>query len=197
MSGIPSAEAFGNVTVRLRNYFAPLHLWNARRNARLSQEAEDAGVHVFELRSQVLTTIFFAAAYLEGSANAIIMDTSDPAHATPSGIPTSAVPAIKKLSDSRTPLMVKFQGALSAVGQPQYAENRDPFKSARELVRMRNHFVHYKPEWSEGTHEYEQVLDAAQARWALDTAERFATSWWRRMRLSGLPDDQLAVMPPP
>jgi hypothetical protein len=186
----------GTPTVMLRNHFAPLHLWTARRNARLCREHENVDADLFERRSLVLTAIFFATAYLEGLINEVIMDTTDPKQPTPSGIPTSAIPAFNKLR-KHSAVMPKYQAALTAVARPEYAEGRDPFRSARQLVLMRNHFVHYKPEWREGTHEYELRLDAEVAEWAVATANRFAKSWWNRMRLKGQHDATQGTMPTP
>jgi hypothetical protein len=76
------------------------------------------------------------------------------------------------------------------------------------VIELRNHFVHYKPEWQDvdAEHHFERLLKNANvienqpirvpwfpnkalgagvAERACDISARFAKSWWRRMSLAG------------
>ncbi|MGV0838523.1 hypothetical protein [Mycolicibacterium thermoresistibile] len=190
------------MSVRVRNYFATSHLWIARHHARLCREQLGPDGPEGQLyRSHVLVSVFFAAAYLEGLVNEVLLDTIDPRRQPPeTRISTTKVPALRQLWEKERSIGVigKYRKALAIVNSSgAFSENRDPFKSAEKLLEMRNHYVHYKPEWREGTHEYERDLNADRAEWAVNAADRFAKSWWKRMGLKGHHDFRHSGLPAP
>jgi len=172
-----------------------------------------------------MASIFFAAAFLEALVNEVILGMLDANGPTPrtAGIPHSIIPAFRQLwkQERRLGIRGKYQEALSAVGKPQYDERRDPAKSARLVVELRNHFVHHQPEWRDvnAQHHFERALKragvapnqqplgppwftnkalgAGLAGWSCDVSTRFANSWWKRIGLRGRFDASFNQLPPP
>jgi hypothetical protein len=114
--------------------------------------------------------------------------------------------------ERRIGTLVKYQEALDAVPRAKakrYTEDRDPYKSAKLLVDVRNHFIHFKPESQDIAVEHDlemklkkakvvenqqeigspwflnKALGAGLARWACESGSVFAKSWWGRIGLRG------------
>jgi len=145
---------------------------------------------------------------VEALVNEVILDVIDPPPGGPStrvaGIPATASAQFEKLWRGERNIkggpVGKYQATLDAVSKPRYDEVRDPFKSARSLFDLRNHFVHYKPEWQDVdvAHDFElalkkarvaenpqpigapwfpnKALGAGLAEWACHVSARFAKS---------------------
>jgi hypothetical protein len=228
-TGIRSALVMGTPTIAIRQQVTMQHLWTARHAARLcgEREAQVLGQNSVdtELRSQAMTSIFFATAFLEALVNDVVLDLVDPKGPTArtDGLPHSAIPAFHQLwkRERRLGILGKYQRALSAVGKPQYDAKRNPAKGVQLLVDLRNHFMHHQPEWQDvdAEHHFEHALKRAKvvenqqpigapwfankalgaglADWSCDIATRFANSWWTRIGLKGKFDAPFAGLPLP
>jgi hypothetical protein len=235
-----TAFTFATGTGQSRHYVTMQHLWTARQAARLcaDREAQLLGCRWSdtEHQSHAVTAIFFTGAFLEALVNEVILDVIDGVvDASPSGppwresgpswrgtTPPNVVPAFRKLWRQERGLGVlsKYQKALQAVGKPTYDERRNPAKSVKLLVELRNHFVHYKPEWhdDDAEHHFERALKQANvvenqqpidmppwfpdralgaglAKWTCDISMRFANSWWKRMGLASSHDATFDKLP--
>jgi hypothetical protein len=194
------ASGLGTVNVRTRQYVTMEHLWTARHAARLCKEREaqisNQATADTEHRSLAVTTIFFAAAFVEALVNEVILDVIDPGgpSSRTAGIPPSTVSAFRQLwrREHRLGIRGKYQEALQAVGKRPYDERRDPAKSLQLVIELRNHFVHYKPEWQDidAEHYFERALKKAKVvenpatDWRPVVPEQSARRGTRRMGLS-------------
>ena len=206
--------------VQIRQYVTMQHLWTARHAARLCGEREpqlQPNIADTEHRSLAITAISFAAAFLEALVNEVIVDVVDrPAggsSARVAGIPVDAntTAAFEQLLKNERKIkggaLGKYQAALVAVSKSKYDQTRDPFKSARLLFDLRNHFIHFKPETQDIAAEHDlekrlkkakvvenqqqigvpwfmnKALGAGLAQWACESSSRFANSWWNRIGL--------------
>jgi hypothetical protein len=167
-----------------------------------------------------MTAIFFGAAFLEALVNEVILDVIDPAPGGPStrveGIPTDpkTIAAFQDIwkRERRLGPLGKYREALAAVAVNRakarpFTENRDPYRSAKLLIRFRNYLVHFTPETQDihTDHEFEteftnarivenqqdigkpwfpnKALGAGLAQWACESSSGFARSWWNRIGL--------------
>jgi hypothetical protein len=147
---------------QMRQFWSLAHLWTARNAARRCSEIESRISNETtvnrEHQSLAITAVFFAAAFMEALVNEILLCVADPPpsgqDATVAGIPASALPALTQIWKKERSLGIrkKFQSSLTAVGQQQFDEAREPFASADLVIKLRDRFVHYNPEW--------QYLDA-------------------------------------
>ena len=159
--------------VQMRQYVTMEHLWTARHAARLCREREQQlqpNVPDVEHRSLTMTSIFFAAAFLEALVNEVILDVVNAPAGGPSarvaGIPVDATTtaAFQKLWKKERRIkggpLGKYQSALDAVSKRRYDEIRDPFKSAQLVFDLRHHFLHFKPETQDihAEHDFEKAL---------------------------------------
>jgi hypothetical protein len=119
---------------QMRQFWSLAHLWTARNAARRCSDIES--------RISNETTVNH-----EHQSLAITAVAGIPA-------PASALPALTQIWKKERSLGIrkKFQSSLTAVGQQQFDEAREPFASADLVIKLRDRFVHYKPEW--------QYLDA-------------------------------------
>jgi hypothetical protein len=212
--------------VQIRQYLTMQHLWNARHAARLCAEREpqlepdDANS---EHRWLAITAVSFAGAFLEALVNEVIVDVVDGGAGGSSGrvegIPTdtNTVAAFRRIiwdsrrrRERRVGTLVKYQEALDAVPRAKakrYSDKHDPYKSAKLLIDVRNHFIHFKPETQDIATEHDlekrlkkakvvenqqqigwpwflnKALGAGLAEWACESSSAFAKSWWNRIGL--------------
>jgi hypothetical protein len=156
----------------------------------------------------------------------VVLDAIDQRPSTRiAGIPASSTPAFRTLwrrdRNIKGGVLGKYQAALDAASKTRYTETRNPFKNAQLVVHLRNHFMHYKPEWRDADDEnhFERALKKANvvenqqpiaghwfpnkalgaglADWSCDVATRFANSWWNRIGLRGKFDASFNQLPPP
>jgi hypothetical protein len=228
-TGIESALIMGTPTIRMRQQVTMQHLWTARHAARLCGEREAQILRQntvdTELRSQAMTSIFFAAA-IPGSAG----QRSGPRPGGPErsnftySWPTpQRHPGIPSALETRAPPRHPRQVSAGSVncGKPQYDARRNPARGVQLLIELRHHFMHYKPEWRDvdAEHHFEHALKRAKvvenqqpigapwfankalgaglADWSCDITTKFANSWWKRMGLKGRFDASFNQLPPP
>lgn len=108
------------------------------------------------------------------------------------------------------PVLTKYQLALSVADADQYNENRSPYFDAESVIRLRDSFLDYTPEWVDkrGRHHVlekrlfgkfppnpfapenspwfpDRCLSAGCAKWALRAAQFFSDDFCHRMAIPG------------
>jgi hypothetical protein len=150
-----------SASVSVRDYMAGQHLWNARREAWLCQQREDALLSEGNVdrrhRSHAITAVLSSIAFLEAVVNEVWQDAADskPGEHTPrtDGIPDDAMATMRELwngkenAERMMSLLSKFQVPLVCAGHERMETGAEPYQSADVLVDLRNALVHFKPQW--------------------------------------------------
>ena len=225
-SAVATFNAAGQLSaakIAVRQYVTMDHLWTARHAAKLCGQLEPRlrpNKPKAEHRSLAITAVFFGAAFLEALVNEVILDVINPPPGGPSarveGIPAdpNTIAAFEDIwkRERRLGPLGKYRETLAAVAVNRatarpFTETRDPYRSAKLLIRLRNYLVHFTPETQDihTDHEFEtefknarivenqqgiglpwfpnKALGAGLAQWACDSSSRFAKSWWGRIGL--------------
>jgi len=147
---------------RLRSNFAINHLRSAVRAAREAKVVEEAnagsdhGPWFDDMIQFVPAAIVMAGAALEASANELIQDILD---GSTNLRPTNGCKQL--LLDLKEELSLN---ALDRFRRVALLFDKDPqignltWQDARHLVSFRNYFLHFKPEWDDGTPKVERGL---------------------------------------
>ncbi|MCX5046583.1 hypothetical protein OG921_25760 [Aldersonia sp. NBC_00410] len=217
------AEAVSAVfaaTVSVRGYMANHHLWWAQRQATICAEREAALVAKgdnnidFEHRMLAVGAVMAAVAFLEAHVNELFQDAAEspPGGGTyrTQGLSDDAITLMRELwsGDVRAPVLDKYQRALVYVRQSKLAPDAEPYRSADNLMKLRNALVHFVPETQQSDAEHKltkrlmsskafvmnrqavgspafpnKVIAAGCARWACDSAMALVDEWQQRMGL--------------
>jgi hypothetical protein len=164
-------------------------------------------------RAYVTAAVLSSAGFLEASINELYLELQK---VTKSGdsqlrhelaLLVNAWPQIVS-----SPVLQKYQIALSVTDADQYNEDASPYADAECLVRLRDALLSYNAEWDDtrGRHQVlearlkdafppsplvsaqrpwfpDRCLGAGCAKWAVKTAQLFANDFYRRMALPGRP----------
>ncbi len=187
------------------------HLNSAARFAFACAEIESEEKHLEwpqprwdEARSNALAAVLLAAASLESSVNEFYQQAVD-----------RDINALKSLSENQMKLLAELwpeieklsplrnhQVALVAMGHEPMGKGQEPYRSADGLMRLRNAFVHFRPEWDDDLKDHRSLeqrlsqlfpvsalavrakgqmvwfphkcLGAGCAKWAIESAVRFS-----------------------
>ncbi|UXA05704.1 hypothetical protein KXD96_22790 [Mycobacterium sp. SMC-2] len=207
------------VVVSVRDYLASQHLWTARREAWLCRIRENElvaqGNGNFDPKrhSHAVTAVLSAVAFLEGLVNSSWQDAADQKSTVyTQGIPQAALTRMRELwpDYEMRSMLDKFQFGLELVGQQCMPKDRDPYRSVRVLIQVRNALVHFKPHDRRvdtdekferqlkskiTTHRENQqpigrpwfpnkALGAGTAEWACESSMAFAREWHTLMGLT-------------
>ena len=163
---------------------------------------------------------------MEALINEVVLDVIDqPPPDRTAGIPAASTAAFRSLwrrePNIQGGVLGKYQAALDAVNKARDTEARKPFKDAKLVVHLRNHFMPFKPEWQDvdAEHHFERTLKRAKmvenqqpvrapwfpnkalgaglADWSCDITTRFANSWWKRIGVRGRFDTSFNQLLPP
>lgn len=154
--------------------FAKQHFESAKLFAKLSDEVETAYTYkkehdtqpisdeyfrqfLTQKRAYVTASIFSSVAFLEATVNEFFINVSE----NPSGLSTQRLDdnfkaQIKTLWDDfnlveRLNTLDKFKLVLSLLpNKPIFNTGRSPYQDVYNLIKIRNHLVHFKPEWFGG-----------------------------------------------
>jgi hypothetical protein len=178
-------------------------------------ELDDAGETPLEekwrYRAYVTAAVLSAAGFLEASINELYLELQKVTQSEDShlrhelALLVSAWPQIVA-----SPVLQKYQIALSVTDADPYNEDVDPFCDAESLVRLKSALVSYSPEWddSRGRHHVlesrlkdafppspmvsasrpwfpDRCLSAGCAKWAVKTVQIFTNDFYKRMALPG------------
>lgn len=164
-------------------------------------------------RAYVTAAVLSAAGYLEAAINELYLELQKVTQSEDShlrhelALLVSAWPQIVN-----SPVLQKYQIALSVTDADQYNEDASPYAEAEGLMRLRDALLSYSADWddSRGRHQVlearlkdafkpspmvssqrpwfpDRCLGAGCAMWAVKTAQLFANDFYRRMALPGRP----------
>ena len=164
-------------------------------------------------RAYVTAAVLSAAAFLEASINELYLELQKVTHSEDShlrhelALLVNAWPQIVA-----SPVLQKYQIALTVTDADQYNEDVSPFADAESLVRLRAALLSYGPEWDDarGKHHVleerlkdafppsplvsasrpwypDRCLSAGCAKWAVKTVQVFTNDFYKRMALPGRP----------
>jgi hypothetical protein len=134
------------MTLRM-NYAVP-HLVSAAMFSRRVGDIETAhlgqGIGPFweEVLAHASACIFLAVAGLESYANELFADWEQ-------NFPGKSNEEVKKRWKERDSIFAKLDNALIIRGKCALNRGEERYESARDLVKLRNALVHFKPEWDD------------------------------------------------
>lgn len=158
-------------------------------------------------RAYVTGAVFSAAAFLEASINELYREFKEVSEGEPR-LPTKANAVLQRVWPEVTgsPVLRKYQVALSIADADGYNESKSPFADADGLIRLRDALLSCNSEWddSQGKHRTlekrlrskfppnpfvsvdiswfpDRCLGAGCARWAVSVAQTFSDDFCRRM----------------
>jgi hypothetical protein len=159
-------------------------------------------------RAYVSGAVFTTAAFLEASINELYRELQDLTQSGQQRLPPRANTLLLRVWPEvvGSPILHKYQVALSIADADSYDESKPPFVDADSLIRLRGALLNGIPEWddSKGKHRTlekrlrakfppnalvssevswfpDRCLGAGCARWAVRTAQTFSDDFCRRM----------------
>lgn len=164
-------------------------------------------------RAYVTAAVLSAAGFLEASINELYLELQKVTHSEDShlrhelALLVSAWPQIVA-----SPVLQKYQIALSVTDADPYNEEVSPFADAESLVRLHAALLSYSPDWDDNRGRRQileerlkeafspsplvsasrpwfpdRCLSAGCASWAVKTVQLFANDFYERMALPGRP----------
>lgn len=197
-----------------RERLSRLHMFSAHHFAESAQALENKGARKIspaerrQHRAHVIASVLTAAAFLETSINELYMELQNPGPTGQSRLPPRGLALLARVWPEvvGSPVLHRYQVALSVADGDNFAESRPPFVDADNLVRIRNALFSCTPEWddSRGRHQTlekrlktkfppsalalpdapwfpELCLGAGCAQWAVKTAQVFSDDFCHRM----------------
>jgi len=164
-------------------------------------------------RAHVTAAVLASAAFLEASINELYLELQKLSH---SGQPNlrrelAMLPRVWP-QIARSPVLHKYQLALSVADGDQYDESRPPFIDADSLAHLRDALLSYRPDWEDrrGRHRTlekrlhtkfppnviappqapwfpDRCLGAGCAKWAVRTVQLFSDDFCHRMAIPARP----------
>lgn len=190
------------------------HIFSAHHFAQSSQAIE-AGERsettpdvLSRYRACVTASILTAAAFLEASINELYVELQNLTQAGHPRLPQRELALLRRVWPGvlGSPVLQKYQVALSVADADSFDENRPPFTDAEGLLRLRDALLICTAEWhdSRGRHRTlekrlrtkfppsplvgddrpwfpDRCLSAGCANWAVRTAQAFSDDFCRRM----------------
>lgn len=159
-------------------------------------------------RAYVTGSVFSAAAFLEASINELYREFQDVSESGHPRLPSRAKAVLKRVWPDVTgsPVLHRYQVALSIADADSYNESKPPFVDADSLIRLRDALLSCTPEWddSQGKHRTlekrlrakfppnvlvsadvpwfpDRCLGSGCASWAVKVAQTFSDDFCRRM----------------
>ena len=195
------------------------HIISAHNFAESAEKIENEDPGEVELdekwryRAYVTAAVLSAAGFLEASINELYLELQKVTESEDShlrrelALLVNAWPQIVS-----SPVLQKYQIALTVTDADQYNEEVSPFADAVSLIRLRAALLSYGPEWDDGRGRHhvleerlkdafppsplvsasrpwypDRCLSAGCARWAVKTVQVFANDFYKRMALPGRP----------
>ena len=195
------------------------HIISAHNFAKSAEaiESEDPGEiptdEKWRYRAYVTAAVLSAAGFLEASINELYLELQKVTQSEDShlrhelSLLVNAWPQIAK-----SPVLQKYQIALSVTDADAYNEEVSPYADAENLVRLRDALLSYSSEWDDnrGRHQMlearlkdafppspmvsaqrpwfpDRSIGSGCAKWAVKTAQIFTNDFYKRMALPGRP----------
>lgn len=210
-----------SVSAGVRSYFAAEHLSAARFMATQCRQREDQLVHDgfrgvdYPVRSYAVTSIMETVAFLEARVNEVWQGAADTEpgaqNARLDGLGSGTIALLRALWKSEQlerslKILDKYDLALVCASKAELDKSRSPHQDVTPLIRLRNAFVHFKPElqWDNEVHNLKkqlkhrvptnplldgspwfphQPLCAGVAEWAWNACARLVDEWEQQLGL--------------
>jgi len=202
-----------------RDRMSHQHIISARYFARVAQEIEDGDLNAITQedklshRAFATAAVFSAASFLEASINELYLELQKLSQ-------SSQAPLRRELEMLprvwpqivTSPVLHKYQLALSVADGDQYNESKAPFLDADSLTHLRDALLSYRPDWEDrrGKHRSlekrlqakfapsalvsdqapwfpDRCLGAGCAKWAVKAVEVFSDDFSHRMAIPSRP----------
>jgi hypothetical protein len=189
------------------------HIFSAHHFAQSAQaieadRSESTQDVLSRYRAYVTASIFSAGAFLEASINELYVELQNLTQAGHPRLPQRELALLRRVWPGvlGSPVLQKYQVALSVADSDSFDESRPPFVDAEGLLRLRDALLICTPEWhdSRGRHRTlekrlrtkfppsplvgddrpwfpDRCLSAGCANWAVRTAQAFSDDFCRRM----------------
>ncbi|WP_068016779.1 hypothetical protein [Nocardia mexicana] len=176
-----------NVSVKVRHYYASLHLWSALHSARLCREREQtllqSDVADIEHRVLAISAVTSSVLFLEALVNETFQDAYDDGHGA-SRISVLSASAVAKMqgawqvAEYQLRTLEKFQLALDFASKPRLDEGAWPFQTTNTMVKLRNLLIHPKPQWDnlDNGDKFLRTLKTAQG--FMENQQPLGTPWF-------------------
>lgn len=159
------------ITLRQRSNFAVQHMMAASRFARLCYEVErDNAQSAFgpfydEIIHYVTATVLFSVASIEANINETFTDIRDGLIVI-DGLDINLLSEVWSLIEGK-PILEKYQFALVLKKKSRMNTGYQFYQYASTLIKVRNAFVHFKPEWLGEQEEHENLGKALSGKFEL------------------------------
>jgi hypothetical protein len=190
------------------------HIFSAHHFAELSQVLEGRGPddlsteEKWRHRAYVIGAISSASSFLEASINELYVELQNISQSGHPRLPPRELALLLRVWPDvvGSPVLHKYQVALSISDADNYDESRPPYVDADSLLRLRDGLLSSTPDWedSRGRHRTlekrlrtkfppsalaptsaawfpDRCLGAGGAKWAVRTAQAFSDDFCRRM----------------
>jgi hypothetical protein len=151
--------------IKARSYFSDILLMGGATAARKVHALECSAVGsvneatIFEHHSAVVTSIMMSAGSLEASINELFSDASEPDGGRFKALSTDSRGLLAAMWNKGVPrtarysIIEKYELCLTLLRKPDLDKSQAPYDNAQSLIELRNHFVHFEPEWQlQGRH---------------------------------------------
>jgi hypothetical protein len=166
-------------------------------------------------RAYVLGAVFTATAFMEAGINELYLSAAEGSPYSEFGLDDMRAAELAKKwregegRDRYSPVLTKFQDALTLSQLPAYDEATSPYRDASRLIDLRNAITHYKPEWDVALDKHAHLanklqgyfpesrfadpnqvffphrcLGAGCAQWAVAASSNFVIDFRKRMGLN-------------
>ncbi|MGW1994106.1 hypothetical protein [Embleya sp. NPDC001921] len=151
----------------MRTYLSAVHIYAARYSTEVATKIEGSIISpAYDIRHQgaVISAIVESVAFMEATVNEIYQDAADSQSAYVGALGADVLgrlAAIWKASNGGyLEILEKFSLVLNLADHPDFDRGRDPYQSARDLIRLRNYLIHYRPHdsSSEAEHKLTKIL---------------------------------------
>lgn len=193
------------------------HIISAHNFAESAESLEDGDPGEIPLeekwryRAYVTAAVLSSSGFLEAAINELYLELQKVTHSEDSHLRHELALLVKAWPQIvKSPVLQKYQIALSVTDADQYNEDASPYAEAESLVRLRDALLSYNPEWDDtrGRHHMlearledafspsplvssqrpwfpDRCLSAGCAKWAVKSAQVFTNDFYRRMALPG------------
>ena len=145
--------------IKSRSYFSDILLMGGATAARKADALERSAVGnvneqaIFEHHSAVVTAIMMSAGSLEASINELFSDSSEPDGGRFKALSPDSRGLLAAMWSKGVPrtarysILEKYELCLALLRKPDLDKGQAICEDARALIELRNHFVHFEPEW--------------------------------------------------
>ena len=160
MDKIPLEMEGEESAIRFRDCFSVRYIQSAAVLCQLGfvieqdyrEEKEISAEQRIRHEAFILNSVLSTVSFLESTVNELHADAADDAYFFADKKTEALLQAIaekwqNEKNFDRAPMITKYQKILAIAEKPLFDENDQAFANIRILTEIRNHLMHYKPEW--------------------------------------------------